>query len=294
MIDKTVLITGATSSIALLTARELATLGAQVIITGRDVRRGDRAAQELRRSAGHDRVHFIRADTATLDQHRDLAETVSVRFSKLDVLINHVEASYERRWETEDGHEATLATNLLGPHALTSGLMPLLRKGHEARIINVTSDAFATIMRDPFDDVHATRHYDGLEVFARSKMLRILWTFALARKLESSGVMVNAADSNSRWHTASNASVFLAMADARTGLTGTYYEDSGKPARPTMRTLDHEDQERVWELCTSLTGSHLGVTPESPPRSSGGNGGETPPFPRSTVRVSKTAKSSWL
>src|SRR5882757_908063 len=108
MIDKTVLITGATSSIGLLTARELASLGAQVIITGRDTRRGDRAAQELRRSAGHDRVHFIRGDTTTVEEHRELGEEVASRFPRLDVLLNHIEISYERRWETEDGHEATL------------------------------------------------------------------------------------------------------------------------------------------------------------------------------------------
>jgi len=292
MTDKTVLITGATSSVGLLTARELASLGARVIITGPDVRRGDRAALELRRFAGHDRVHFVRADVTTIEQNRELAEAVSMRFSRLDVLINHVEVSYEQRWETEDGIEATLGMNLLGPHALTWALSPLLKKSGSSRIINVTSNAFAMIMRDPFEDLHAEQRYEGLEVFARSKMLRILWTFALARKLESSGVMVNAADSNNRWHAPSRASVFLANADDRAGVTGTYYEDSGKPARPTMRTLDLEDQQRVWDLCTSLTASRPTPLPGRP--SSDGGDDDGPSFPRSTVRASGLAKSSWL
>ncbi|HWL86607.1 MAG TPA: SDR family NAD(P)-dependent oxidoreductase [Polyangiaceae bacterium] len=266
MTDKTVLITGATSSIGLLTARELAAQGARTIITGRDVRRGERAAVELRRFAGHDRVHFLRADSTTIEHNRELAETVLTRFSRLDVLINHVEASFEQRWETEEGHEATLATNVLGPYALTGSLLPLLKRSAPSRIVNVTSGAFATIMRHPFEDLNAEHHYDGLEVFARSKMLRILWTFALARKLASHGVVVNAADSNSRWHAASKASVFLASTEDHAEVTGTYLEDSTKPAHATMRTLDVEDQDRVWDLCTTLMAAAKGPRPLPRPR----------------------------
>jgi NAD(P)-dependent dehydrogenase (short-subunit alcohol dehydrogenase family) len=263
MTEKTVLVTGATSSVALLTARELASLGARVIITGRDVGRGERAAVSIRRFCGHDRVHFVAAESTTLAQNRALAEAVLSRFSRLDVLINHVEASFDQRWETEDGHEATFATNLLGPHALTWSLLPLLKRSTPSRIINVTSGAFATLMRHPFDDLKAEHHYDGPEVFARSKMLRILWTFALARKLESYGVVVNAADSDNRWHAASKASVFLASTEDVPSITGSYFEDPARAAHATMRTLDVEDQERVWELCTTLTGSTKRPSPRT-------------------------------
>ncbi|WP_394826849.1 SDR family NAD(P)-dependent oxidoreductase [Pendulispora albinea] len=274
MTEKTVLITGATSGIGLLTARELASLGARVIITGRDGRRGDRAAVELRSFARHDRVHFVCCEGVTLAHHRELAETVAKRFPRLDVLINHVEVSYGQRWETEDGHEATLAMNLLGPHALTLALLPLLEQSAPSRIINVTSGAFGTIMRDPFDDIHAKRHYDGHEVSARSKMLRVLWTFALARKLEPRGVMVNAADSDLTWHAASKTSVFLASSDDPAHVTGSYFEDPTKRAHTTMRTLDLEDQERAWDLCATLTAQR--TTPRGAPHGGG------------------TAKSSWM
>ena len=141
MEGKTVLITGATSGIGFYTALALASKGARVLVTGRDKERGREAVGELRRRAGHDRIDFLAVDHSTVGGNRDLAERISNQLDRLDVLVNNVGGIYARRWETEDGYEATLAMNFLGPFALTDGLLSLLLESAPARVVNVTSAA---------------------------------------------------------------------------------------------------------------------------------------------------------
>jgi len=209
MEGKNVLVTGATSGIGFSTAGAVAEKGARVIVTGRDEERGCEAVLELRRRAGHDRIEFLPAEHSTVRGNRRLAERVAGTADRLDVLVNNVGGLYAERRETEDGYEATLATNFLGPFSLTDALMPLLRgsavrAGSPVRVVNVASAAHKMLKGGPFEDLEMRGKYVGFDAYARSKLLNVLWTPALARRLEGSGVVANATNPGMAWTAQTN------------------------------------------------------------------------------------------
>jgi NAD(P)-dependent dehydrogenase (short-subunit alcohol dehydrogenase family) len=280
----TALVTGATAGIGFHTAKALAAGGAEVLVTGRDKGRGCEAVGALRRAAGHDRVHFLKAGHSTVGGNLDLARRVSGRLDRLAVLVNNVGGTYPRRRETEDGYEATLAVNFLGPFALAEALLPLLlRAGAPSRVVNVVSSAHGMWKGDPFEDLESERRYVGIEAYARAKLLNVLWTLALAKRLEGSGVVANAVNPGMAWtpgtraltpeavpswrffwplvrlaqrrasaEAASKAPVFLASSDDAASVSGTYYESNAEPKRPSALALDTGNQERAWELAAEL------------------------------------------
>ncbi|HEU0248028.1 MAG TPA: SDR family NAD(P)-dependent oxidoreductase, partial [Gaiellaceae bacterium] len=196
---RTVLITGATAGIGFETARVLAERDAQVVITGRDADRGERAAAAIRGESGNERVRFLQADHSTVGGNEELAEHVREAFFRLDVLVNNVGGTYTQRWETADGYEGTLAMNLVGPFALTHELLPLLEESAPSRCINVGSAAFEMWKRDPFEDVQSRERFVGAEAYAQTKLLNLLFTLALARRLPLDQVTVNTLHPGLSW-----------------------------------------------------------------------------------------------
>jgi NAD(P)-dependent dehydrogenase (short-subunit alcohol dehydrogenase family) len=278
------LVTGATAGIGFHTARALVTLGARVVVTGRDTARGQAAARLLAGGDGHDRVRFIATDHATVAGNRALAQQLAGELDRLDVLVNNVGTSPSgQRRVTADGYEATLAVNFVGPAALTTGLLPLLRHSAPARVVTVVSSAHAMWKRDPFADLHAQQRYVGIETYAHAKLLSLLWTLSLARRLDGTGVVVNATNPGMAWtpgtqsltpqavpawrwvwplvrllqrraspETAARSSVFLAAAEEAASVTGQYFESKAQPKRPSPPALDIGNQERAWELAATL------------------------------------------
>lgn len=287
MEGKTILVTGATSGIGFYTARDLATKGARVIVTGRDEQRGREAVQSLRHhadSVGGDRIEFLSADHSTVGGNRSLAEQISGRVDRLDGLVNNVGGFYNDRVETGDGYEATLAMNLIGPFTLTEALLPLLERSGPARVVNVTSAAHAMWKGGPLEDIQSEESYLGLRAYARAKLLNLLWTFALARRLDNSGFVANATNPGTAWTSgtqgiarrgmptvqrllwpvfrrvqqsgsaeeAAHSTVFLMSSAEVAGVTGAYYESNAKAKRPSSLALDEHNQERAWDLATTL------------------------------------------
>lgn len=281
------LVTGATAGIGFYTAQALVTLGARVVVTGRDTARGEAAARQLAGRAWHDQVRFVAADHATVADNQALAEHLGGELDRLDVLVNNVgSAPSGQRRQTPDGYETTLAVNFVGPAALTAGLLPLLRQSAPARVVTVVSSAHTMWKRDPFEDLHAQQRYVGIEAYARAKLLSLLWTLALARRLEGAGVVVNASNPGMAWtpgtqaltpqavpawrlvwplvrwlqrrasaEAAARSSVFLASAEQAAAITGRYFESKAQPKRPSALALDTGNQERAWELAATLIAS---------------------------------------
>jgi NAD(P)-dependent dehydrogenase (short-subunit alcohol dehydrogenase family) len=278
------LVTGATSGIGFHTAAGLAGLGATVYVTGRDAPRGQAAEQQLRAAAGHGRVHFLRADAATVGGNQDLARRLVAQTDRLHILVNNVGGTANDRRETADGYEATLATIVVGPFALTQALLPVLRASAPARIVNVASMSHRMWRGDPFADLQSRQGYLTWRAYARAKLLNVLWTLALARRLEGSGVVANAADPGGAWTSmtqslnprgmpgwmrlawpvlrllqrrgspaeAARSSIFLASAPEAASLNGTYIGSDARPARPAAAALDRAYQDRTWELAARL------------------------------------------
>jgi NAD(P)-dependent dehydrogenase (short-subunit alcohol dehydrogenase family) len=199
MEGRTVLITGGTDGIGLHTACGLAAMGARMLVTGRDPAHGAAAEQKIRQQAGHDLVSFLKVDHSTVGANQDLAARLGRELDRLDVLVNNVGRVFPARQETADGYEATLALCFVGPAALTAGLLPLLRRGTTARVLNMNSSAFRMWRSGPFTDVQAAGHYVGLKAYAHAKLLNLIWTFALADQLREAGTTVNATNPGAAW-----------------------------------------------------------------------------------------------
>jgi NAD(P)-dependent dehydrogenase (short-subunit alcohol dehydrogenase family) len=191
--ESTILVTGATDGLGKAVATELARAGATVLVHGRDDARGDAALREIHDATASDRLHWYRADLASLDAVRNLAERVRAEHERLDVLVNNagigtVEAGDRKRMESRDGYELRFAVNYLAPFLLTRLLLPVLTGSTPARIVNVSSAGQAPI---DFDDVMLEREYDGGRAYCQSKLALVMLTFDLAEELADSGVTAN-------------------------------------------------------------------------------------------------------
>ena len=192
MTGKTVVVTGGTRGIGKEVARDLARRDARLVLLGRDPVRGNAAAAELREAAGGD-ITFVPVDLSSLADVRRVAEELASRFDRLDVLVNNAAVVRSERRTTIDGNEETLAVGHLAPFLLTELLLPALRRSAPARIVNVSSGVVKRAELS-LDDVQSERGYTPLHAYARAKLLNLVWTFELARRLDGTGVSVFAVD----------------------------------------------------------------------------------------------------
>src|SRR5271155_54323 len=193
MKEKTVVITGANSGIGLETAAALAGAGAEIVITARDRGRGAAALEEIKHRSGSQRVSLVVFDLGDLDSVRAGAEKILERCPRIDVLINNAGVVLSARTQTVDGFESTFAVNHLGPFLLTELLLDRIAQSAPSRIVNVSSTAHTQARKGlDFDDLQSTHGYGAMSVYAKSKLANILFTTELARRLEGTGVTVNA------------------------------------------------------------------------------------------------------
>ena len=183
MSGTTCLVTGATSGIGKETALRLASLGATVIIVARDAARGAAAGAEITGRVPLAQVEVMTADLSSLAQVRRLAGDVLARHGQLDVLVNNAGVISPRRQLTADGLETTFATNHLGPFLLTSLLRGLLERSAPARVVTVSSAAHKQVGAIPWDDLPRSAQSGQAQAYPVSKLLNILFTAELARRL---------------------------------------------------------------------------------------------------------------
>lgn len=191
MQGKVCLVTGGTSGIGKVAATALASQGAEVVITGRNPQKTRDCAEGIQAETGNDSVQYLLVDYSDLHQVTKLAAAFKNRYSHLDVLLNNAGTYCNTRIRTDYGVEKTFLVNHLAPFLLTNLLLDVIRSSAPARIVNVASAAhhFATLN---FDDLGFEHGYFGFSAYARSKLANILFTYELARRLEGSGVTVNA------------------------------------------------------------------------------------------------------
>ncbi len=184
------LVTGATSGIGEVTARELARRGMHVVIVGRSRERTAATVARIKQATGVE-VEPLIADLSSQAGVRFVAEAFLQRHDRLDVLVNNAGGFFASRQVSVDGIEMTWALNHMSYFLLTSLLLDVLRASAPARIVNVSSDAHRS-GRMHWDDLQFTRGYNGWAAYAQSKLANILFSNELARRLEGSGVTSNA------------------------------------------------------------------------------------------------------
>jgi NAD(P)-dependent dehydrogenase (short-subunit alcohol dehydrogenase family) len=191
--EQTILITGATDGLGKELAAALAGAGATVLIHGRDEHRGREAIEEIRSRTSSDRLEWLRADLASLQEVRDLARRLTDANGRIDVLVNNAGIGTTlpgdgRRQVSRDGYELRFAVNYLAGYLLTRLLLARLEQPALARIVNVSSAGQAAI---DFDDVMLERRYDGVQAYCQSKLAQVMFTFDLADELRDRGVTAN-------------------------------------------------------------------------------------------------------
>jgi len=191
MRGKVCLVTGAASGIGAVTAQALAQQGATVILVDRDAEKGALTVEQIEQQTGNSAVELMVADLSSQQEIRRLVQQFRARYQCLDVLVNNAGAIFDERRESVDGIEMTFALNYLGYFLLTNLLLDTLKASAPARIINITSRSHARAHID-FDDLEHRTEYQGLSVYAHSKLAIVLFTYELARRLEGTGVTVNA------------------------------------------------------------------------------------------------------
>lgn len=187
------MITGTTSGIGLEAAVALARQGNRLVLVGRDQGRMNAAVEEVKRRAGVTAAPDPwLCDFGSQAQIHKLAAGVLANYDRLDVLVNNAGLATPRRELTEDGIERTFAVNHLGPFLVTNLLLDLLVKSAPARVVNVASIEHYDATMDLADLGFERGGWGMAKAYRRSKLGNVLFTRALAKRLEGKGVTVNA------------------------------------------------------------------------------------------------------
>jgi retinol dehydrogenase 12 len=284
MHGKICLITGASLGIGRETALGLARRGAQVVIMGRNADRIHAAVEQIGRDAGTERVAFLLADLSSQAEVRRVAREFKDKYSRLHVLVNNAGAIFTRRETTTEGFERTWALNHLSYFLLTQELLELLKASAPARIVNVASTMHTGGVID-FDDLQGEKSYGGIRAYSQSKLANVLFTYALARRLEGTGITANCLHPGGvatgfgqntpgalklllrlakpfliTAEQGAATSIYLASSADVEGVSGIYFAKC-KPAHSSAVSHDEVLQERLWELSLRQIGQGGAAAP---------------------------------
>ena len=209
-----------------------------------------------------------------LQDVRRLARAFQQKYRRLHILVNNAGGTYSARTVTSGGLEATLAFNYLAPFLLTELLVETLKATAPARIINVSSMAHSRTIA--FDNLQGEKRYTAMGSYGQAKLALIIFTYELARRLEGTGVTVNALHPGV---TASNfaagmigpaawamkllkpflltveqgaqTTLYLATSPQVEGVTGKYFVKS-QEQKSSSRSYDQTVGSRLWEVTEQL------------------------------------------
>src|SRR2546427_4600136 len=276
MKDKVVMVTGANSGIGKAASIALAEKGATVVMVARNKERGEAARSEIVRKSGNNSIDLLLADLSSLESVRQLVAEFRKKYSKFHVLINNAGLFNQRRRVTADGYENTFATNYLAPFLLTNLQLDLLKVSAPSRIINVSSVGHYNGHIN-FDDLNLETDYGGWKSYGQSKLALVLFTHELAKKLQGTGVTVNAVHpgtvATNIWtrplgpagfimalpklfmaspKRGAETIVYLASSDDARDLNGEYLEKL-KVKKSSDESYDEQVAQRLWDISAKLT-----------------------------------------
>jgi NAD(P)-dependent dehydrogenase (short-subunit alcohol dehydrogenase family) len=191
MHGKVCIVTGSNSGIGRETALALAEMGSTVVMVVRNLERGQTAREHILQEVKEAHIELMQCDVASRSSIEKFASEFKSRFDSLHVLVNNAGAVFSKRQVTGEGIERTLALNYLGPFLLTRELLPFLKSSAPSRVINLCSGLYKS-GEVVLDDLQSENKYSSQKVYRNSKLLLLMHTYSLAKKLEGSGVTVNA------------------------------------------------------------------------------------------------------
>ncbi len=294
---KTVFVTGGASGIGQEAARAMAAKGAHVVIAARNLEKLDEALKAIRSDTGSETVESIVLDLASLDSVRACADAANQRLDKIDLLINNAGVMACPLSRTADGFEMQFGTNHLGHFLLTSRLMPLVEKGQDKRVVNLSSRAHHIAPSNLDDPNFESADYDPWLSYGQSKSANVLFSVGLEQRYSDKGIhayavhpggimtnlgrhlteeqsaallkRVQESDSEFAWKTIEQGaatSCWAATAPDVEGKGGVYCEDchvaevDNHSAAGGVRSyaLDQDSAETLWSLSEELVGETFG------------------------------------
>ena len=269
--NKVYVVTGVTSGLGKAIALELAKTGETVVLVARDPDRAARIGKEISAATQNDNLDVQLCDLSNLSSVRNLGTILLSRYDHIDLLVNNAAVYTRNRTTTLDGFESMFATNHLGPFLLTYLLLDRLKASGSGRIVNITAPSTTEIN---FDDLQGEQNFNSLNAFGATKMANLLFTFELARRLENSGITVNAihpglvksgilreAFAPLRFLTnlfsgsparAAQEVVRVATSPEYANVHGKFLHEGKEIAIPAY-ALDQGNQQRLWEISKKLT-----------------------------------------
>ncbi|XP_078579769.1 retinol dehydrogenase 14-like isoform X3 [Branchiostoma floridae x Branchiostoma japonicum] len=282
MRGKTVIITGANTGIGKATALELARRHARVILACRSKVKAESARNDIIRVTGNTDVIVKEVDMSRLASVRTFAEEICREEPRLDVLINNAGmAAPSKKCMTEDGLELTFATNHFSHFLLTNLLLDLLKKSSPSRIVNVSSMAHRW-GRVNFDNLCAEKWYHEGRAYFDSKLMNILFTRELHKRLAGTGVTVNVLHPgtvrsellrSAHWfvkmvfglimppflktpYQGAQCSIYCAVSEEMSRVSGQYVCDC-RIQDPSKQGMDDGTAKKLWDISERLTGLTL-------------------------------------
>ena len=273
MNGRTCLITGATDGIGKEAAIELAKKGCNLILIGRNKEKGEKVVEQIRKVAdSYVDIDYFTADLMLMKEVSRVADEVSRKYPKIDVLLNNVGAYFAFRGLTEEGFERTFALNHLGYFLMTKKLLPLVEKSNYKRIVNVSSSAHYGIDFE-FDNLNGEKKYSGFDIYKKSKLANVMFTYELAKRVKDKGITANCLHPGfvstnfgknnnflwrnvirvAMWLTAINVkdgaktSIHLACSDEVKDITGRFFANC-EVKKGSSKAKNEEHNRKLWDI----------------------------------------------
>jgi len=271
--NKTCLVTGATAGIGKEIARKLYERGARVGLVSRSKQKGESVMEELRVNNSGGSLELFTGDLSSGADIKSITELARKRFDSLDILINNAGVYSKKRIETEDGFELQYAVNYLAQFRMVRHLFPLLKKSAPSRIVNVGSMEHY-LGKLYTKDLQLTKNYLGTRAYRQSKLCVILFTRELAKRLQGTGITVNAVHPGVVYTDlvlsisglavvvkyllktpaqGAEGPVYLATDDATKDISGEYFH-TRKKKKPSKPARDDSMARWLWEETEKMLG----------------------------------------
>jgi retinol dehydrogenase-12 len=279
--NKVSIITGANTGIGYETAKDFAARNAHVILACRNKEKGENAVNRIKEEVTKSdpniklediKIEFMELDLSSLNSVRNFVKEFKSRDLPLHLLINNAGIMNTPYGKTQDGFEQQFGTNHLGHFLLTNLLLDDIKKSAPARIINVSSSAHF-MGKINFDDLMSEKSYGGWAAYGQSKLANVMFTYELARKLEGTGVTVNAVHPGAvatelGRHTfyinfisgvfrspykGALTTIYVAVSPEASNITGKYWADTVVKSSSSA-SYNVEDQKKLWDISAKLVG----------------------------------------
>jgi NAD(P)-dependent dehydrogenase (short-subunit alcohol dehydrogenase family) len=278
MKNKIVMVTGANSGIGKVTTREIAKMGATVVMVCRNMEKGQAVCDDINAEIGLERVHLLQADFAVHASIKSMSEAFKQKFDRLDILVNNAGGIKSSKKMTPDGFEWMFGVNHLGYFLTTHYLLDSLRAAENARVVNVSSLAHRFASLD-WDNLNAEKGFRSFPTYGLSKLCNILFTKKLANYVLQDGITSNALHPGGVatnfgkggsgllsfiYETVGSkfmlspeegaaTSIYLATSPDVEGVSGEYFVKK-KKVFPSTLAMSSINAEKLWDISMQLTG----------------------------------------